>query len=179
MDPGDPYAGRRRGTLRLRLRRQHHRHYGCERKHHYLPLQQLRTGMRDPGFGRTQRVLLLRRRRPSGDAHRPQREHGAYPVTTWMAACTIRPTGRSALLYSNRRVEGTEQKEQTGRKSQAAPEMYGSSVLSSSTAMTEKICVMRRKKTGKSSAFSSTGANWAESFFLCSGRDGKHPVPAG
>ena len=79
-DPGDPYAGRRRGTLHLRLCRQHHRHHGCERKHYYLPLQQLRAGMGDPGSGRTQRVFLLRRRRPSGDARRPQREYGAYPL---------------------------------------------------------------------------------------------------
>ena len=109
----------------------------------------------------------------NGNTEHTRLQHGRQPVRYG------RQAGRSALLYSNRRVEGTEQKEQTGRKSQAAPEMYGSSVLSSSTAMTEKICVMRRKKTGKSSAFSSTGANWAESFFLCSGRDGKRPVPAG
>ena len=115
MDPGDPYAGRRRGTLRLRLRRQHHRHYGCERKHHYLPLQQLRTGMRDPGFGRTQRVLLLRRRRPSGDAHRPQREHGAYPVTTWTAACTIRPTGRQVSVAVFESTGGGDGAEGTNR----------------------------------------------------------------
>ena len=71
--------------------------------------------MRDPGFGRTQRVLLLRRRRPSGDAHRPQREHGAYPVTTWTAACTIRPTGRQVSVAVFESTGGGDGAEGTNR----------------------------------------------------------------